>query len=337
MRGTFSDIIYSSWEWTKTILFRPFRLKKWILLCFIALLAAEFSGCNTNIKIPYEKPKHEAIQQGEHAGVSSASETLPSSKPPIWLFSFIILLVLLGVVVIILFLWIHSRFSFVFLNSIVKNDASIKIPFLENKIIGNSLFKWNILFLIAAVSTILLTISLLIGAIYFLPLIWKILLSILLVLLFLCIIIVIAIVHVANYDIVIPIMFKNRTGIIKGWKEALKILKRKKSDFILYLLIKISLRILTAIVAGLFTLGIMFALLMQLAVIGGVLYTISFAIPEIIRWGYYVFLILLGIICFMAIIFLISLALLPIPVFFRTYSLKFLSRIDERYNLFQLA
>lgn len=136
---------------------------------------------------------------------------------------------------------------------------------------------------------------------------------------------------------VIPIMFKNRTGIIEGWKVALKILKREKSGFGLYLLIKIGLRILTAIAAGLFTLGIMFALLIQLAVMGGALYAISFAIPEIIRWGYYAFIILLGIISFMTIIFLINLALLPIPVFFRTYSLKFLSRIDERYNLFQLT
>lgn len=129
-------------------------------------------------------------------------------------------------------------------------------------------------------------------------------------------------------------MFKDRIGIIQAWKKSVEILKREKLNFVFYLLIKTALRIFAVIVAGLFTVAIMFALLMQLSVTGGLLYSVSFIIPKFLRWGYYALLILLGIAALTAIIFLINLVLLPLPVFFRTYSLKFLSRIDERYNLF---
>lgn len=351
MKGTFSEIIRSSWEWTKTVLFRPFSLKKWIFLCIIAILAAEISGCNLNlnINIPAEKPKEEMVQAGVISPSPSPSSEEQGSPNPLpvgersismWLILAIIAGIIIGLALLILFMWIYSRFSFIFLNSIVKNDASIKGPFRENKSIGNSFFKWNIALFCIFVGVVILIALLAGGTIYLfrnVSILWKILLIIIpWALIALAIIIIFSILNLIVRDLVLPVMFKNREGIINGWREIIPVIKREKLNLIKYILIKLGLRILTAILAGFFAMAVMFALLIQFGVIGGVLYSASFLLPEFLRLGYYVLLILLGVICLIGIIILVNLALLPVPVYFRSFSLKFLAGLDQRYDLFRL-
>lgn len=326
MQGTFGDIITASWEWTKTVLFRPFKFKKWIFLCIIVLLAAEFSGCNLNLNYPAEKTKQ----------VCPA----PIVQRPDWLIPLIIALAIIGLVLTIFFLWLYSRFSFIFLSSIIKNDASIKGPFKENKREGNSFFRWNILFSLGVIIIFSIMVLILIGGINLLgstPALWKVLLVILWGLLLIFLIITLILINVTVHDLVLPIMYKDKIGIIKGWQAILGKIKSEKLNFTKYLLIKLGLRILTNIASGLFSMVVFFALLIQLGIIGGLLYSVSFALPAAIKLGYYILLIVLGIISFIAIIFIINLILLPIPVYFRTYSLKFLARLDERYDLFRLT
>ena len=56
MRGGFTEIISASVEWTKTVLFRPFSIKKWLLLYFIALLAFQLQG-GFNLKMNRPAPQ----------------------------------------------------------------------------------------------------------------------------------------------------------------------------------------------------------------------------------------------------------------------------------------
>lgn len=318
MQGTFGDIISASWEWTKTILFRPFKLKKWIFICIIALLAAEFSGCNINFNYPAERTK-------------TVSPSPPIQKPE-WLIPAIIALAIIGLALMILYFWLYSRFSFIFLNSIIKNDASIKAPFRENKSIGNSFFKWNLLFFLSIVIVFLIILFIFVGSIKI-----SVLFVIPLILILFLLVIFFIIINVTTHDLVLPVMFKDKIGIIKGWQRILERIRIEKLNFTKYLLVKLGLRILANIVSGLFCMAVFFALLIQLGIIGGLLYTVSFTLPNVIRWGYYGLLIFLGIISLIAIIFIINLILLPIPVYFRTYSLKFLARLDEEYDLFRLT
>lgn len=314
MKGTFGDIISASWEWTKTVLFRPFKFKKWIFLCIIAMLAVEFSGCNLNLNYPAEKSKASIIQR------------------PDWLIPLIIALAIIGLVLTILFLWLYSRFSFIFLSSIIRNDASIKGPFKENKREGNSFFKWNILFLLAVIIISLTMLFIFISGVKI-----SILSAILWIFILFLLVVFSIIINVTAHDLVLPIMYKDRTGIIKGWQTLLGKIKSEKLNFTKYLLIKLGLRILANIASGLFSMVVFFALLIQLGIIGSLLYSVSFTLPEVIKLGYYILLIVLGVISFIAIIFIINLILLPIPVYFRTYSLKFLARLDEKYDLFRLT
>ena len=59
---SFIEIITESIEWTKVILLRPFKLKKWLLLYVIALLAFQMQGgCNGNFNVPADQSR-EAVQ-----------------------------------------------------------------------------------------------------------------------------------------------------------------------------------------------------------------------------------------------------------------------------------
>lgn len=317
MQGTFGDIISASWEWTKTILFRPFKLKKWIFLCVIALLAAEFSGCGINFNYPREKTQQ----------VSPAPPFQKPEWPACRLVPVLIAAGIIALIVFLLYLWLYSRFSFVFLNSVIRNDASIKAPFKENKPLGNSFFKWNLTFLLCISAVFLTMLFIFISGIK---------ISVLLIILWIFTVFILAvffiIVNVITHDLVLPIMLRDKIRIIKGWQETLGIIRSEKLQFIKYLLIKLALRIAAGIAGGLFSMVVFLVLFIQLSILGGLLYAVSFALPEAIRWGYYILLITLGIITLTAIIFLINFTLLPIPVFFRTYSLEFLARLDERYN-----
>lgn len=319
MQGTFIDIIKNSLEWTSAVLFRPFKFKKWIFLCIIALFAAEFSGCSINFNLPsHQKP-------------------LPVSIPKIpWLIPVVIFAVTAGLIFAFFLIWLYSRFSFIFLNSIATNDASIKIPFRENRKAGNSFFKWNIFFLFITVFLLLILASVFIAGISFLKDFSAILMVILWIFSLFALTAILVLVHIILHDLVLPVMFKDRINIIKAWKVSLRILEKEKFNFFKYLAVKLGLRIIAFIISGLFTMAVIFALVIQILVLGGLLYSISLALPEGIRWGYYILLIIIGIIFFISILLGINIILLPIPVFFRTYSLKFLARIDERYDLFKL-
>lgn len=331
MQGTFSDIIHASFEWTKTVLLRPFNLRKWFFLCIIAILAQEFSSFNININTPIERQRKTAIQQ---------IKILKDIQQHKWFTPIIIALKIAVFPLMVFLLWLYSRFKFIFLSSVVKNDASIKAPFRENKKTGNSFFKWNILFLISIFGIFLLMILILIVGILILKnpsLIWKISLALLWGLLILCELIPIVILNVIVLDLILPIMFKDNIGIVNAWKVILPVMKSEKSNFTKYILIKLGLMIITAITIGLIFMAVIFSLFAQFGILGGVLYSVSFALPKVIRLGYFIFLFLLSLIIFIAIILLMGLVLLPIPVFFRTFSLKFLARVDEKYDLFRLT
>lgn len=331
MQGTFLDIIHASFEWTKTVLLRPFNLRKWFFLCIIAILAQEFSSFNINIKTPIERQRKTAVQQ---------IKILKDIQQYKWFTPIIITLKIVVFPLMIFLLWLYSRFKFIFLSSIVKNDASIKAPFRENKKTGNSFFKWNIMFMISIFGILLLMILILIVGILILKnpsSILKISLSFLWGLLILCVLIPIVILNVIVLDFILPIMFKSKIRIVSAWKVILPVMKSEKSNFTKYILIKLGLMIITAIITGLIFMAVLFSLFAQFGVLGGIFYSLSLAMPITIRRGYYIFLILLGITTFMSIIFLIILLLLPVPIFFRTFSLKFLARVDEKYDLFRLT
>ncbi len=160
----FQEIIEASIEWTATVLFRPFSPKKWLILVFVALMAGQLAGGGCN-SFPSGRDHEDKTKPAQAAEIYQASISHPASqainKKPTFsleesfksflkknknstLFLAIFVIAIIAIIIGLLVLtWLTARFSFIFLEDVIKNNASIKIPFRENKTIANSLFLFN--------------------------------------------------------------------------------------------------------------------------------------------------------------------------------------------------
>jgi hypothetical protein len=347
----FSEIINASIEWTGTVLFRPFSPKKWLILTFIALWAGAITGGSWNVQLPGAQNRKE-IRTAEASEVSQSTQTIEErinevlarlGKPAV-----ITLFVMLDVLIVsgfILLMWLGCRFAFIFLENVVKNDASIKIPFRENKILGNSLF----LFSLASAAVFLFLLGVLIGG-YILALvklgvfsksatigIMKIILvSLPFLLVFLCVLFIAIIIYSFTHDFVLAVMFKDKIRIMQAWPKIIALMKAHKSEMVKYVLLKIGLGICSGIIGGILSLIAMMGLLLPLGLVAGVFYIIYLILPQAQHFFYFIILGIVGIPTLSFLIFGLMCLQLPFAVFFRSFSLKFLGRLKEHYNLFAL-
>ncbi len=172
-----------SWDRTDKILFKPFILRKWVMLGIIVLLAGQAAGFNLNAKgnkAEFEKlikwftsPEKavrdqisssgfikQAAGEAVITGFAASKDQDPQNIRSAPIFrgpeKAVFLVLIIGAIslflglFIFLWMWVNANFSFVFIESVVKNDASLRIPFHKNKAQGGSYLGWNIAFSLAA-------------------------------------------------------------------------------------------------------------------------------------------------------------------------------------------
>jgi len=369
-KKSYGKIVNASWDWTREMLFRPFRLKKWIMLYLILLLSGQITAGVSNFnfnwpdKAELEKVTEEFNRQSKGAGGTSGEtgvaepdlapteDTLKSDISDLFpflkdrrsmLIAALFVLIVLGLLGAYMFLWmwVQSNFSFVFIDSVVRNDASFRVPFHRNKTLGSSYFKWRI-----AVATIA---SLIFGLLIYLPTSQLIKAGLLrgeldIVRAFSVIgryvpamavsFLFFLILGFFTGNFVLPVMYKKKTGILRAWGIFLVFFARNVKKIFLYALLKLLLAIvalIAAITAGI--LGVIALLLIGglLALLGWLVYTVMPAAAKPIA---IIVLLALGIPALMCLMFLYSIIFLPIPVFFRIFSINFLGSIDGSLDLF---
>lgn len=325
----FGAIIGDSAEWTKKVLFKPFNFKKWLILAFIAIMAGSMSnGCNFNDGRHYEESQKEQQEAAPGSGCAQpAAPEAPVDAATAWVILGSVILFIIALLLI--FTWLGSRFSFVFIDDIVRNDASIRKPFSDNAAAGNSYFKFNIVIMLA----FLIALAVFIGlgvAIYarsafiaFVPLI----------LVFCAVMLAAGVFMTMLIDLVLPIMYKDRVKALAGIGKAWALVKANKGNFVVYLLIKIGLGIGAGIAFMLAFIAVGIVLLIPVVLVAVALYFISKALPAAALLPYWV---TAGVILTPAVIFLLfclSSLNLPFAVFFRSMSMKFLEKLDPQYAL----
>lgn len=359
----FDEIIGASLEWTAAVLFRPFSPKKWLILTFIAFLAGSLSGGNSNLNFrDRDNRKHEAsaAQQYEKSSFQTAKITPPQQKPISGkeaksffkksatgsVIFIVVLAVIAGITLFIILLWLCSRFYFIFLEDVAKNDASIAAPFKNNKDIGNSFFKFNLLFLFLIIC--LITLVIFIGFLSLSgigifdknasPGFWKVLSALLpAIFLFIFIIIVIALFAMIMNDFVTVVMFKDKTKTFLAIKKVFSVLMLNKLNFLLYILIKIGLAIVSSIIYSIASFVAVMGLVFPVGIIASIFYFIFKVIPKDIQSIFIVIVIFAAILVILFLWYCLMCMYLPFAVFFRTFSVKFFGRLDSRYNLFMYA
>ena len=145
----FTEVIETSFEWTVTQLFRPFRPKKWIILAFCALLAGTLGYQSLNINLPGDTGERHAEvgedtgteAQMEAAGAAPAQqkspddefarmkETIREFKAKPYALPLVIVVSAFILALVIFMNWLFSRFSFVFTYSVLSHVIFPKISY----------------------------------------------------------------------------------------------------------------------------------------------------------------------------------------------------------------
>lgn len=344
-------LIRKSIDRTILILFKPFSLKKWLFLLLIAVLAGNIGGGNGGGGGRRPK-KAEAVQQqsttdrfdteliGEDYLTSDSTYSNQIENGRSTLASVAIGIgVLFTLAIVVLFTWIGARFKFIWFNAIVNNDASIKEPFSQYKTEGGSLFRFLLILLLMVLGFF----GLLALWAYFSGVSAGVFVNgatpsfgeafktfALPVLAFVIGFIFLIILNVCIDHFVVTIMAMEHCLFKSAWGRFINIARENRRDFLLYFLVLIGLRI----VAGIITFLIALVCLLVILIVGALLLGVPYLLIGLLlkaKLLYIIFAIIVGVPLLAAVILLFMGIGLPFSVFFRNFSLYFLSSLDCGY------
>jgi hypothetical protein len=283
----------------KKALFQPFDISKWFRIGFTAWLAG-FTDCDGGSGGNGGQNNH--VDWDEFFSFPETAWNWLLDNP-LW-FNLIIVGVVLLVIVISVVIWISSRGKFMFLHNVANNKADISEPWHEYRKEGNSLFLFELFWgwLAVAVFISFLAHCFLTGtSLYYADATNVAIFTAIaqMVLLLIGYIIVFGYISLFLKDFVVPIMYKHRVGVLKGWSTFLALFARKLFPFILYGLF-------------IFVLGI-----------GIVIGVIFFAVLTCC----------IGLLL-IAIPYIGAVILLPISYTLRAFSIEFLAQFGDDFNVF---
>ena len=365
---TIGTLITKSIERTKLILFQPFSIKKWLKLLFIALLAGAIGGGSGGNGSSMRGKKSEAAYKdyadSEYDAETSQKEYYGSDNPyrkqtgqarddfrsdssrtssyfhNLKLnYTVMAITAIFVLAVIVLLSWLGARFKFIWFNAIVNNVSFVKEPFGRYEAEGNSLFKFLIIllfvFLVFLGLLVLWSYSSAVSAGIFNDEADASFLKIMRVfavplLVFGAGIIVFAVLGVCIDHFVVTIMGMDRCLFRPAWENFMNIVRQNRNDFLLYLLVIIGL----GIAAGIIVLVIAAICLLAILIAGGLTFGLLYLLIAVLLKAkiiYIIFSTIIGIPLLAAAIILLLSINLPFAVFFRSFSLYFLSSLDCSY------
>lgn len=370
-------VIQKSFERTIFILFKPFSIKKWLLLLLIASLAGSLGGGSGNFGgsgsssrekeaeaqeeevlgtqqmeqmneeyrtkeylTPEESKQRTMRKQRNRSSLRESYRRKVDSYGRVFVFVVVVVGVLFVLAFIIFFTWLGARFKFVWLHVILNNDASIKEPFARYEKEGNSLFKLLLILFAATIAWIAIlgawvwvsgssvglfekgadVAFLTVMKIFALP-----------VFIFIIGFIALVIVGVIIEHFMVPIMGLDMCLFVDAWHKCIQIARQNRTDFFLFFLVLIGLAILSGIIAVIIALICILVILLAGALLFGLPYlliVIGFKVPVL----FYIYAVLVGVPFITAVILLFMSINLPIAVFFRNFSLYYLSALECEYT-----
>lgn len=253
MRIAYFEPLNRAWERMKHILWQPFDLPKWLVLGFSAWLAGLADGAGGG------GWKYVADDNGSGSRVraSSAGDLIDGAgEALIWL-PLVFLIVLAVAAILVVILWLSSRAKFIYLDNVILNRAEIVEPWHRFRSLGNSLFLWRLVFIVACGLVVLLLMLLFLAPAATLSVSDALAgLSFAAIGLGIVILIVfgIAAAYIALFleAFVIPIMYKYELTAMEAWRAFIPWLRARPWQFVLYGLFVFVLLLCFAVIFGLF-------------------------------------------------------------------------------------
>ena len=286
-------------EKTKRILFKPFDLGKWFVIGFCAWLATLLEGGGGG---------GGNMRGGSHGGrnfeggFNHARHYILENLP--WIIPTAVFVFLLAVGVMLLLAWLRSRGDFMFLHCVAENKAEVRLPWNKYGKQANSLFVFRLVLSLVAMACIIPLVLLTIAAVCLISsrspaIVGGIAAIIVVVLMFLAMFIIFKLIGMFLRDFVVPVMYLRGCTCSQAWREVRELLRDNTGSFVLYTLFKIVI-----------------AIAIQAIIIAVVLGTCCMAC------------------CVLVIPYIGTVALLPILVFGRSYSLCYLAQYGDALNVF---
>ncbi|MFQ5809217.1 MAG: hypothetical protein ACE5JM_06330 [Armatimonadota bacterium] len=321
-----------AWEHLKRVLFSPFNLRKWLILALVAFLAGVMQsgggGGGGNFGGPPGGPggDFEDFAEGVADWARAHTDELIAGGTA---------LVVVGIGFTLLMLYVSSIFRFIFLESVITNEVRIRDSWGSNKAEGISYMWWRIGFGLLVLLVPAIFVGLPIAAAVW-PLVGArgsaaanpgpILFAMVYGIGMIFVVAVVGgLISGMTRDFVLPIMYLRRIGALDGWRRFWPILCGKKKGFAIYFLLKIAFAIAAGIAAGIGgCLGIVVAAI-PLAAIGALGYGLVLLLGITAwEWWFLAVLIPVGFVLLLLLSYWMNCVLLPIPVYFQAYALKYL-------------
>ncbi|RKZ19511.1 hypothetical protein DRQ50_01935 [bacterium] len=300
MTLSYSRALGGAWQRMKRLLFNPWDAGRWFVLGFTAWLADFLSsagGGNGALKWLFNDD-NDRLNLSDWS--YEAGDTIREIMAQAWLVGLVAVLVLVGVVVGLALLWVGSRGQFMFLDNLVHRRTEVTAPWHRYGPQGDSLFLWQIVFSIVA--------TVVLGALALAGMLWGsallamdgAALPFFLITGIVVFVMIVTLLYVEFFLLhaVVPIMYRHRCGVLEGWRRFGAVFSRQPGHLVLFGLLQLGVGMVGAavlMVAGLATCCVGLAL--------------------------------------MAIPYLGTVVILPLPVFQRYLDLEFLARLEPDWNL----
>jgi len=318
----------------KRVLLSPFSVRKWLKLGLIAFLAGVVSsggGSGGGVPSGNGGPDFDQVGPQIVGWYQTHADTIIAGA---------IGLGIVGLAVFLIMLYVNSIFRFIFMESVITTETRIWESWHRNKAEGMAYMWWRIGFGLAS----LLLVALLVGVPVTILVIFilgpakgggfaavggAIVLGLVAIFFAVICALVIGLTNAITRDFVLPLMYLRRIGSIAGWRAFWPILCGNKLGFLIYFLLKFVMAI-AAWIASLF--GVIIALLVAvipLALIG----LIGWGIVSLLgitawSWWYLTVLLPVGLVIGILLGYWMTCVLLPIPVWFQSYALKYLGYVE---------
>ena len=328
--GTYAiDTIEPAFKKMKGLIF-PLNLRRLIVLATIVILSKSPLRNNGSTLI-------NILNNNEVYGFSPQSIADSQTITANYLGPIAILITLPLIIILLLLSYISNVFSFIFIETAITCKPQIKTKFSKNKDLGLSTFLFDIIISIMfVVGTFLIASPLIIiylktGTIAttFTPL--MMLYAATAILAFIVLLFGLSIVSKLNYDFIMPKMFNKNIGVKDCWKCMLPKFKKEWLQTIGYLIIKFILAsiagfaILLLLIPALLIIAVIVMLFVGIGYMIGLFSAISTTTSIIIAAPFTIALLIIS-------TYIITIFTLPVPVFFRYYSMEVLKKLDKTYK-----
>jgi hypothetical protein len=322
-----TECVTPAFRHTTQQMFRPFRFSFWLRIAVLGLFTGEFAGEGFHGNFPGSFPGH-AGNMG-HAGTHAPFPWHPEWFTLAHIVPAVIIFALFMIALTLIFLYISSTLRFVLFDAVLHGDARIGEGWRKWRETGRRYLVWQLLLALAGWG--LLISCLIVPLLMLFPNhigFWHIDAQAIIVLaigFFAMMVLgfVMAIATILAKDFVVPIMALEGVGWQEGWRRYLDIARGHASEYVIYFLMKIVLRIVAGIGHGIITffVALLFAIPVAIAAIVGV--SIGVGATMVVKALLITMAIVAGLLLLAVFVAISAFTGVPIAFFFPAYSIYF--------------